>query len=417
MKSGGVFPEQGIPWRTLEQELSEYQSGEMPYERGVFERYWPAYPDEAYLASRSAQSMFAHTNLFSMNALPSLKRVERELREMVGEILHVPEDGAVTLTMGGTESNFLAVKGARARGRAMGITRPNIVIPMTGHPSFDKAGDELGVDVRRIEVDAEFRAVPSRMRESVDENTILVAGSAPSYPQGVIDPIEELSRMAADSEVWMHVDACVGGFLLGALREVDPATPRFSLDIPGVWSVSADLHKFGLCLNGISTFSVRHRDLQSLHTYTLPEPGWPYRGYQRIGFAGSRPGSTIAAAWTTLRTLGREGYVRAAASIHRSARRLAEGIERIDGLRVDLPPEAGILVVFPEPEVDLESVSSAMLERAWDVSTALAPPSLHILLSPHMEHIVDPFLHDLREAVAQVRGEGPRATTAFTYGD
>ncbi|MEL5953572.1 aminotransferase class V-fold PLP-dependent enzyme [Streptomyces sp. CLV115] len=417
MTSASAFPEQGIPWRTLEQELTAYQVGELPYERGIFERYWPAYPTEVYLAARSAQEMFAHTNLFSMNALPSLKRIERELREIVGGVLGVPETGAVSLTVGGTESNFLAVKAARRRGRMLGIERPNLVIPMTGHPSFDKAGDELGVEIRRVEVDAQYRAVPELMRAHSDENTILIAGSAPSYPQGVVDPVEELAAIAAERNTWMHVDACVGGFLLNSLREVDPSTPRFSFDVPGVWSVSADLHKFGFCLNGISSFSVRDRELQDFHTFTLPEHGWHYRGYQRVGFAGSRPGGTLAAAWATFRTMGRDGYVRSAASIHRSARRLAEGAAEIDGLRVDVPPEAGIVVVFAEPGLDLESVSAQMLARGWDVSTALTPPSLHILLSPYMEHVIDPFLHELREAVAEVRSTGARATTAFTYGD
>jgi glutamate/tyrosine decarboxylase-like PLP-dependent enzyme len=414
---GSVFPERGIPWRALEQDLVEYQHGELPYERGVFERYWPAYPSDAYLASRSAQAMFAHTNVFSMNALPSLKRIDEELRAMVGEVLLVPEGGAVTLTGGGTESNFLAVKAARTRGRAAGITAPNLVIAMTGHPSFDKAGDELGVEVRRVEVDAGFRAIPADMAAAIDANTILVAASAPSYPQGIIDPIAELAEYTTAAGVWLHVDACVGGFLVSFLRELDPATPAFSFDVAGVWSVSADLHKFGLCLNGISTLSVRDAALQQLHAFTLGDPGWHYRGYSRAGFAGSRPGSVLASAWTTLRTLGREGYLEGAASIQRSAKMIADGARRIPGLRMDLEPEAGIVVVFAEPEVDLEAVSAEMLARGWDVSTALTPPSLHILLSPHVEHIVEPFLAELEQAVATAARSPQHASTGFEYGD
>ncbi|MGL4174931.1 MAG: pyridoxal phosphate-dependent decarboxylase family protein, partial [Dermatophilaceae bacterium] len=304
MTHGPALPERGTPWRVLEQQLTSYQVDELPYERGLFERYWPAYPAESYLAARSAQAMFAHTNVFSVNALPSLARIDRELRAMVAEVLLVPPGGAVTLTGGGTESNFLAIKAARELGRQRGVRDPNIVIPMTAHPSLDKAADELGLRVRRTAVDDDFRASPSATRDALDDDTVLIAASAPSYPQGVVDPVEEIAAVAAERDIWMHVDACVGGFLLAFLRDVDPATPRFGLELDGVWSISADLHKFGLCLNGISTLCLRD-DLRQLHTFTLPEPGWHYRPYERIGFAGSRPGGTLAAAWATLRTLGR----------------------------------------------------------------------------------------------------------------
>ena len=412
-----ALPEFGQPWRVLEQRLTEYQHGELPQEGGVFERYWPVYPGSTYLAARSAQAMFAHTNLFSINALPSLHRIEHELRAMIGEILAVPDEGAVTITSGGTESNFLAIKAARRRGRDRGISRPNLVIPATAHPSFDKAGDELDVEIRRTAVDSDYRAVACAAAAAVDSDTILIAGSAPSYPQGVVDPIEALAEVARGADIWMHVDACVGGFLLPFLRQLDDTVPAFALDVPGVWSVSADLHKFGLCLNGISSLSLRDATLQRFHTYTQPDVGWCYRSYTRIGFTGSRPGSTLAAAWTTLRTLGRSGYLDAAASIRATSEAIARGADKIDGVCVPIAPEAGIVVLFPEDGTDVEAVSAAMLSRGWDVSTAQTPQTLHLLMSADIEHLVDRFLADLALAVADTRAGVVHTGQEFVYGD
>lgn len=413
------LPEQGQPWRTLEQKLVRVQQSDLDYEGGVFERYWPAYPSEVYLAARSAQSMFAYTNVFSLADVPSLARIDRELRAMVADILHLPEAGAVTLTGGGTESNFLAMKAARRRGWTRGVERPNVVVPVTAHPSFDKAGDELGMVVRRTPVDSSYRALAREIGSAIDADTVLVAGSAPSYPQGVVDPIADIGEVAADADVWMHVDACVGGFLLPFLRDLDPTVPRFAFDLEPVWSVSADLHKFGLCLNGISTFSVRSEHLTDLHTFTLGGEGWPYRGYRRVGFAGSRPGATLAAAWTTLQSLGREGYRDVARSIRDTSQAIADRASAIPGLRVPIAPEAGIVVLFPEEGVDVEQVSAALLARGWDISTALTPPTLHLLMSPGLEHLVDRLIDDLARSVAEVRAGRPAAVPSrgFEYGD
>jgi glutamate/tyrosine decarboxylase-like PLP-dependent enzyme len=384
---------------------------------GFVGRYWPTYRDDVYAASRDAAARFAFSNVFSLPDLPGLARLERELREMVSEVMRVPDGGAVTLTSGGTESNFLAVKAARAKGREQGITEPNLVAPFTAHPSFDKAGDELGVAVRRVPVQPSHRADPRGMDAAVDGATIMIVGSAPSYPQGVVDPLDEIAEVAKTRDVWFHVDACVGGFLVPFLIELGEELADFRFDVSAAWSVSADLHKFGYALNGISSLGVRDKTLQELHTYNLPEPGWPFRSYTRVGFAGSRPGGAIASAWTTMQVLGREGYLENARAIRRSGRLIEERVRDIDGLRMMAPPEAGIAAIGVEEGVDPGAISAALLEKGWDIATGLWPPSLHILLDPHPDGLAEWFLADLAEVTATVLSGAASDSRDTTYGD
>jgi glutamate/tyrosine decarboxylase-like PLP-dependent enzyme len=294
---------------------------------------------------------------------------------------------------------------------------PNAVVPATAHPSFDKASDELGVEIRRTSVTPDHRADPDAIAEAADDDTILMVASAPCYPQGVVDPVAAVASVAAERDLWMHVDACVGGFLIPFLLELGEPLAEFRFDVPGVWSVSADLHKFGYTLHGMSTLAVRREELQGLHTYHLPEPGWRYRAYSRVGFTGSRPAGAIASAWATLQLLGHDGYLAIAEGIRRSARAVADGVATIDGLSMLAPPEAGIVVIGAEPELDLEVIAAGMATHGWDVSTGASPASIHVMMDPHPETLTDAFLTDLRE-VTELSADGHRFGRAVTsYGD
>lgn len=413
----GGLPATGRSWSDVERDLVAREGEHLPPRPGYMDRYWPAHRPDVYEGAREAGSRFAYSNVFSLPGLPGLARLERELREMVGDVVELPDAGGVTLTGGGTESNFLAVKGARARGRERGVTKPNVVVPITGHPSFDKAGDELGVEIRRVAVGNDHRAQPGAMAAVVDEATVMLVGSAPCYPQGVVDPINELSDVAADMDTWFHIDACVGGFLVPFLIDLGEPLPDPRFSASGAWSIAADLHKFGYALNGISSLSVRDTSLQALHTFTLQQPGWPYRPYTRVGFAGSRPGATIASAWTTMQMLGRDGYLANADGIRRSARAIDAAVAAIEGLHMAAPPEAGIAVIGLRPGLDPGAISAGLLERGWDVATGLTPPSLHILLDPHPPELTTSFLDDLAEVTCRVAAGDTVARHETSYGD
>jgi glutamate/tyrosine decarboxylase-like PLP-dependent enzyme len=229
--------------------------------------------------------------------------------------------------------------------------------------------------------------------------------------------VAEVARALGDRDVWLHVDACIGGFLVPFLKELGEPLPEFRFDVPGVSSISVDLHKFGYCLHGISSLSVRDVALQEAHTYHLPDRAWPYRPYARVGFAGSRPAGVIAAAWVTMQLLGHEGYLGIAEGIRRTARRLETGVGTIEGLAMPTPPEAGIAVIVTTDGTDVGLVSAALLERGWDIITALHPPALHFLLDPVAEDLVDAFCADLAEALDRVRRGEITEGREGQYGD
>lgn len=411
------MPAEGRYWREIERELQAREAEHGIDGPGFQDRYWPSYRNDVYLGAREAWSIFAYSNAFALPRLSGLARLERELRGMIADLLHVPDDGAVTLTSGGTESNFLAMKAAREIGRQRGIDRPNVVIPANAHPSFDKAGNELVVEVRRAAPTLDHRADPDMMRAAMDDATIMIVASAPCYPQGVVDPVKEIAAVAEDTDVWMHVDACVGGFLVPFLIELGEPLPEFRYDVQGVWSVSADLHKFGYALHGMSALTVKEERLQELHTYHLPEPGWRYRPYSRVGFAGSRPAGAIASAWSTLQILGHDGYLAIADAIRRSARELTSGVERIDGLAMMAPCEAGIAAIAVDDGLDAETIAAGLSERGWDPSTGVTPPSVHFMMDPHPDGLTDRLLSDLAE-VTKLAADGQTFGRSETsYGD
>jgi sphinganine-1-phosphate aldolase len=412
-----AFPGHGARWPELERRLVGLRAADPEPARGWPDLLWPVIPDAAFMAARDAQALFAHTNGFI--ATPAVVTLEAEVRSMVREILRVPEAGETTITVGGTESNYLAMRAARTEFRAAGHTGvPKVVIPQTAHPSFDKAASDLDMEVVRVAPGADYRADPAAIEAAIDERTCLIAASAPCYPFGVVDPIPALGEIALAREVWLHVDACVGGFLLPFFRRLGVLRHEFDFAVPGVRSMSADLHKFGYCLNGISTFSVRDAELVGRHSFELPAEGWLYRRYYRAGFTGTRAGGTMAAAWATLNALGEEGYLASAKLILAAAERLRAGIERIDGIRLMAPHEGGVVVIeTDEPELKPGAVAEAMRRSDWPVRAVGAPERIWFLLSPLPAECFDPFLLDLAAAVDLCRrGEIAEPTHIEGYG-
>lgn len=375
-------------------------------------------PDRALRAGRWAQDQFASTNGFMPT--PSLARLDEELRAMVGEILRVPEAGTTTLTSGGTESNFLAMRSARNRYLERGgAERPRVVIPLSAHPSFDKAAADLCMDLVRVPLDQNHRADPGAIEAALDQRTCLVAASAPCYPFGLVDPIPRIAALATERGIWMHVDACVGGFLLPFFRRLGVEADGFDLTVPGVDSISADLHKFGFCLNGISTFSLADAANLEYQRFELGPGGWAYQRYVRQGFVGTRSGAAVAAAWAILSALGEEGYLDSARRILDGAARLRDGIGAIDGLNADVPHEGGIFVFSTdEDEVDAGALAGVLQERGWPIRATDPPRRLWLILSPLSIDYYDEFVADLEQSVAAVRaGERGTADTALnTYG-
>lgn len=351
----------------------------------------------------------AYTQLFSENGLnpiafPSLRRFEAEVVRMAASLLNGGPEVVGTMTSGGTESLLMAVKTYRDWARkSKAIDRPTMVLPRTAHAAFAKAAHYFDVEPVWVEVGPDLQADVSAMADAIRDDTILMVGSAPNYPHGMIDPIEELAGVAVSAGIGFHVDACLGGFLLPWLERLGYPIPPFDFRIDGVTSMSADVHKYGYAAKGASTILYRSTELRR-HQFHVTT-GWPGGIYASPSMAGTRPGGAIAAAWAALQAMGEEGYLAIAERLMDAAIRLVDGVAAIDGLRVlGKPPATVFAFESDSDDVDIYAVGDALEERGWHMDRQIAPASLHVMVtSPSHADVVDDFLADLTASVDQVR--------------
>lgn len=421
-ENGAALPRRGRPWLELEQELVALRAHDYPVEGSPFYAYWPVPPDAALHAARETLAMFGHVNTFAKDLIYSIGVIDERLRAIVAELLRAPPEARVTLTAGGTEGNFLAAKSARNRRRASGPSlakRPRLVIPYTAHPSFDKAAHELDLEVVRVGCDDRWRVDVEAMAAAIDERTIMVVASVPSYGHGVADDVAAVGRLVRDTGIWFHVDAAVGGFLHPFMRQLGRDLPDADFQVPEVTSMTADLHKFGFALTGVSTFTLRNRADYEHQRFTFSaagKSGWPVADFVRPGFLGSRPAAHIAAAWALMQTLGEDGYLRIAAEICDQGHRIAERVSGLPGLRMVGSTELGVVAIGVERSILLPALLEALKRRGRLIGRCENPPCLHFLLGPGFE--VDPLLDDLERALEDVRsGTGGQTAVASIYGE
>ena len=358
---------------------------------------YPAGEDVDRLLS-DANNLYLYENALNPFRFPSLRQMETDVVGMTASLLNAPEEANGCMTSGGTESIIMAVKTARDRARAeRDVTRPEIVLPESAHPAFHKAASYLGLTVRLVPLRKDLRADVDAAASLINDQTALVVGSAPNYPFGVIDPIPELAALAADRDISFHTDACVGGFLLPFLERLGRPVPAFDFRVPGVTTISADVHKYGYATKGASV--VLHRDALHLRKYQLfLYDAWPGGTYGSFAMAGARPAAPIAAAWAVLHYLGMDGYVRLASVLDETARKIRTGIEAIPGLRVIGDPVATVLA-FGSETMDIFAVGDVMDDRGWHLDRQKRPDALHMMISPVHAGIADAFLGDLHKAV------------------
>lgn len=353
--------------------------------------------DEMLDVVKEAYLRFFSENALNPMAFPSLRRFESEVLRMTASLFHGDAETAGTMTSGGSESILMAVKTARdwARAHRPEVTKPRMLLPLSAHPAFEKAAHYFDVEPVHIPLDAGFRADVTEARKLLDANTILMVGSAPAYPHGVVDPIEELSNIAKEAGILFHTDACLGGFLLPFAERLGKEVPVFDFRLPGVTSISADLHKYGFAAKGASTVIYRNRDLRRFQYYVYAD--WPGGLYGSPSMTGTRPGGAIAAAWAALNFVGEEGYVNLARRILDTSTAIVEGIRSIPGMRVLGDPSYSVFA-FTSDLVDIYALGDAMEARGWKLDRQQRPPALHMMITPAHEKLVDQFLSDLREA-------------------
>ena len=376
--------------------------------------YWAG--DEHHAVCERAHNLYMAKNALNPIAFKSLKRMEHEVVQMTAGMLHGPDTAVGTMTSGGTESLLLAVKTYRDRARRKKpwVLRPNMVVPATIHVAFDKAAHYFGVRKKVAPVDADGRVDVKAMRRLVDRNTVMLAASAPQYPHGTVDPIPEIGALAAELKLPFHVDACFGGFMQPWLERIGVPMPVWDFRVPGVTSMSADLHKYGYAPKGASV--IVYRDMSYLRHQFFVETAWSGGIYVSPSLPGTRPGGSIAAAWASVNAMGEDGYLRLARAARDAAEALRAGIAGIDGLRVLGRPESTIVSwASDDPAVDLYAVADQLAARGWAMDRQQKPPSVHCSVNANNAPVVATYLEDLRAAVAHVRahpelaGEGEAA--------
>ncbi len=398
------LPETGVQWNHLQRELAMLQSDDAKWREGrVFGIYFPT-RDDIEKVAEAAHSSFFRLSTHHPEVFPSLFRLEQDVVAMAAS-LFAANDSIGNVTSGGTESIILALKAARDQARAeRGITAPELVVARTAYPAFAKAGDLLNVKAVRIPIDAQFQADMRALRNAVNANTILIAASVPTITHGVTDPVREMAAMAQQLGIHFHVDASLGGFQLPFLRKLGHPVPEFDFTVPGVTTLSADLHKYGYSPMGASVLLHRSAATYKYQGFAVPE--WTGGTYRTPGVLGSRSGGGIAAAWAVMRYLGQEGYLNLTRILWETTQRLVRGIERIAELKVIGQPHTSVLV-YGSQTLDMQLIAKGMESKGWSGRPQADPPSIRLLLAPHHAEIVDDYLKDLESVVMSVRKKEP----------
>ncbi len=403
------FPEQPTPANELLDQIENLSEGDINWRGGrAFSLVY--HPDDQELEGllHEVATIYIHENALNPFKYPSLVQMETDVVDMAADLLHT-QPRAGSMSSGGTESIFLAVHTARSIGEQRGITVPNIVTAETVHPAFAKACHYLKIEHRSTPLTPDLRADPDAIAASIDADTVLVVGSSPCYPFGVIDPIPELAALAVEKGTLMHVDACLGGWLLPWWERLGEPVPPWDFRVEGVTSMSADIHKYGYTFKGASL--VMYREPEMVQHQWFVYDNWPGGLYGSITTAGTRPAAPIAGAWATICHLGAEGYLSKARQVRDATRGFQSGIAAIEELQVTGDPDMSVFEIsaVPGSDVDIGGVGDVMDDRGWNLDRQQG--GLHVMVSPYHLRVVDQFNVDLSDAVAShARSRGKAAS-------
>ncbi len=398
------LPKKGLPSDEILREMDTFREHDARWKEG---KTWSLvyYLNEAHTDFlKQAYGKYFSENALNPLAFQSLKRFETEVVQMTASMLHGDREVVGTMTAGGTESVMLAVKAYRDRARARhkGLKQPEMILPESAHVAFIKAAHYFDVKPVFVPLTKDFTVDPAEMEKRINPRTALLVVSAPNYPYGTIDPVADVGRIALKHGLPLHVDACLGGFLLPFLEKSGYAVPPFDFRVPGVTSISADVHKYGYAAKGASVILYKNMDYLKHQFFVYAD--WAGGVFASSGLLGTRPGGSIAAAWAAMKVMGEEGYTEQARKAMDVTVRIKKGIEKIPELDIlGNPPATVLRFVSNDRDVDIYAVGDVMEKYGWHIDRQLKPESLHIMVTPSHARVADFYVRDLAEAITYVR--------------
>ncbi len=416
-----TFPEKPFSKEEIIEQLTEYEKLDAdPYSGKLFTIAFEAGDEELRSLAHQASTMFMDKNILDFTEFRSTIKLQKDIIEIAKSLMHADEDAVGTFTFGGTESVFLAVKAARDRFFIKkGFLIPELIMPVTGHPCYDKAAEYLGLKSIRVPVNPDtLEGDPEAIAKAITENTAMIVGSVPNWPFGTLDPISEFAALAAEQEIWFHVDACVGGFILPFMEKLGEPIPIFDFRIPGVSSISMDPHKYAFSSLGSSVVLFRKGFDKMLSQYAnLRWPGYPIIN---PGVLSSRSAGPVAATWAVLHYMGEAGYLNQAQRILKARQELTEGLEKLNFKIMGRPRSP--IIAFTSEEINLFNLSDLLMDDGWFVNPQRGvhdmgiPRSIHLTITPIHDKMAGKFLVDLEAAKMEVKKMPPSEVEGIARG-
>src|SRR5581483_10783204 len=371
-----TLPKKGLPQAEVLRRIREFRDQDPSFERGQMTAYCMMGSHDLQTVLKEAYGVYFFQNALVRRFMPGMRQMEEELRQIAAGMLSGGVPGIpVRLTSGGSESLFCGFHAARewAKDHYPHVTIPEVVAPFSAHATISKACHYLGLKLTRVPVGKDYRADVDAMEAAIGPNTIALVGSAPCWPYGKIDPIADIAALGRKRNLWVHVDACVGGYIAPFVARLGYQVPAWDFSIPGVMSISADLHKYAYAPKPASTVAFASEELLKYHNVAASD--WPTGTYLTEGVIGSRPAGVLAATWAAFHYLGEDGYLDYARRTMGAKERLIEGLKRL-GMH---PWDTDLCILLYETcDVSAEAVVGALTEAGWPCMGTQRPPLVQL---------------------------------------